>query len=483
MGPNNFAGEKNRRLRFINERIGSEPMSGAKLDLHKYVAITSIIILLVMTVLDVSLMNVALPVIGREFGVSESATVWLVTIYQLIIVMLLLPLSSIGDQYSYKRNFLIGLVVFTIGSGLCAASVSFPMLMVSRGIQAIGGAGVMSVNVALTRVIYPRNILGRGLALNAMFISIATAAGPSLAGWIMSVASWHWLFIINLPFGIIALFIGLRTLPQNPNPPQNPKFDFGGAVLNMTFFGLLFFSLGNFSKDADMVVCIVLFILALLVGWLYVKREKESRHPMFPVDLFKIRLYATSISTSTCSFIALNLTLISLPFLFLSVLNFSELHTGLAMTPWPLATMIISPIAARVIERHNAAYTAATGMLIFMAGLSLLIFIPENSDIWAIAWRMAICGVGFGFFQTPNNIVMVMATPVERTGAAGGMQSTARLTGQTFGSTLVSIIFAFVVSISLSVKICMWIAFGFAIMACYFSIDRGHQISKRHVTL
>lgn len=453
------------------------------LDLKKYIAITSVIILLVMTVLDVSLVNVALPVIGKEFNISESATVWLVTVYQLIIVMLLLPLSSIGDQYSYKRNFLIGLIVFTVGSGLCAAAVSFPMLLVARGIQAIGGAGVMSVNVALTRIIYPRNILGRGLALNAMFISVATAAGPSLAGWIMSISTWHWLFIINIPFGIIAFFIGIKTLPKNPNTTRNLQFDWGGAILNMLFFGLLFFSLGTYARGVDVIICSILLAIAIGIGIYYVRREVYSSHPMFPIDLFKRRLYTLSISTSTSSFIAQNLTLISLPFLFLSVLNFSELHTGLAMTPWPLATMIISPIAARIIEKYNAAYIAAIGMLLFVTGLLLLLFLPVNSNIWDIAWRMAICGTGFGFFQTPNNVVMVMATPVERTGAAGGMQSTARLTGQTMGSTIVSIIFAFITSISFSVKVCMWLALGFACVACYFSLDRGKQIKRHHVTL
>lgn len=454
-----------------------------KLDLHKYVAVTSIIILLVMTVLDVSLVNVALPVIGNDFNVSESSTVWLVTIYQLLIVMLLLPLASIGDQYSYKHNFLTGLVIFTIGSGLCAFSNSFTMLLISRGIQALGGAGVMSVNVALVRVIYPRNILGRGLALNAMFISIASAAGPSLAGWILSISDWHWLFLINIPFGILAYIIGIRTLPRNPNPPANPQFDWKGGLLNALFFGLLFYSLGNVGEKDQMMSSLVFIAIALGIGIIYVRREYHSSHPMFPIDLFKTRLYSTSILTSVCSFIAQNLTMIALPFLFLSVIRLSELETGLVMTPWPLATMIISPLAARWIEKHNAAYTAATGMLIFMSGLILLIFIPTKAGIWDIIWRMGICGIGFGFFQTPNNIVMVMATPVERTGAAGGMQSTARLTGQTMGSTLVTIVFSIVAVINSSVEICLWIAFGFAITACLFSFDRGQQIIKRKVTL
>ena len=458
-------------------------MAGEKLSLHKYVAITSVLIVLVMTVLDVSLVNVALPVLATEFNVTESATVWLVTIYQLIIVMLMLPLSSIGDQFSYKRNFMAGLVVFTIGSGLCALSQNFTMLFISRGIQAIGAGGVMSVNIALTRLIYPRNILGRGLALNAMFIAVATATGPSLAGWILSVTTWHWLFIINLPLGVIAFFIGIRTLPKNPHVPEHPSMDWPGSLMNILFFGLLFYGLGNITAPGYLPFCIILLLGALVVGYVYVKRELKKDHPMFPVDLFRIRLYSTSIMTSTSSFIAQNLTIISLPFLFLSVLKFSELTTGLVMTPWPLATMIISPIAARWIERHNAAYTAAFGMIIFMIGLMLLVFIPINAQVWDIVWRMAVCGVGFGFFQTPNNIVMVMATPVERTGAAGGMQGTARLTGQTFGSTFVSIIFSLVAVINLSVNVCLWTALGFALVACIFSIDRGQQIVKKHVSL
>lgn len=454
-----------------------------KLDLHKYVAITSIIILLVMTVLDVSLVNVALPVISKEFRVSESSTVWIVTIYQLLIVMLLLPLSSIGDQFSYRRNFLTGLVIFTIGSALCSLAQSFTFLLISRGIQALGAAGVMSVNVALVRVIYPRNLLGRGLALNAMCMSIATAAGPSLAGWILSISNWHWLFLINLPFGIVAFIIGIRTLPNNPYSPKDPKFDWMGGLLNALFFGLLFYSLGNITEKNEFLSSLFFIVISIVIGIFYIRRELSSLHPMFPIDLFKRRLYSTSILTSICSFIAQNLTIISLPFLFLSVLNLTELKTGLVMTPWPLATMIISPLAARWIEKHNAAFTAAFGMLIYMAGIILMIFIPNNAGLWDIIWRMTICGIGFGFFQTPNNIVMVMATPVERTGAAGGMQSTARLTGQTMGSTLVSIVFAWVVGVHYSINVCLWIAFSFAIIACVFSIDRGSQIVRRNVTL
>ena len=146
----------------------------SKLSLKKYIAVIAILLVLVMTVLDVTLVNVALPVMADEFGVSDSNAVWIITIYQLAITMLLLPLSSVGDLFSYRRNFLIGVVVFTLASALCASSGSFTMILLARTLQGIGAACEMSVNIALTRLIYPHHILGRGLALNAMVIAIAT---------------------------------------------------------------------------------------------------------------------------------------------------------------------------------------------------------------------------------------------------------------------------------------------------------------------
>ena len=199
------------------------------LSIRNYAAIVAILLVLVMTVLDVTVVNVALPVLAVKFGVSDSYTVWIITVYQLVITMLLLPLSSVGDLYSYRRTFLTGVVIFTLASVLCAVSNSFAMIIVSRALQGIGAASVMGVNIALTRLIYPREVLGRGLALNAMVIAIATAAGPTIAGAILSMASWHWLFLINLPFGIAAFFIGRKLLPANPPKPDKQKFDWVSA--------------------------------------------------------------------------------------------------------------------------------------------------------------------------------------------------------------------------------------------------------------
>ena len=457
--------------------------------IHRYIAIGSVLLVLAMTMLDGTVVNVALPILAKEFHVSDSSAVWIVTVYQLIITMLLLPVSSLGDIFSYRRNYIIGIIVFTLGSALCGLSPNFQTIIVARTIQGVGAAMVMAVNVALVRLIYPPEYLGRGLAVNTMVIAIASAAGPSLAGFILSIASWHWLFLINIPLGIAAFLMAYRYLPPNPKREHKIKFDTIGAIANVIVFGSLFYALGNFVRGSDQLTNILLLICGIVVGIFYLRHLHGHEDPMLPIDLLHSKLYSLSIFTYTSSFIAQNIAMIALPFLFLNGFGFSELTTGLLMTPWPLATMIVSPFAARFIEKHNAGATAAFGMLVYAAGLLLLLSIPTGTGVseWDIAWRMALCGCGFGIFQTPNATVMISATPVSRSGAAGGFQSTARIGGQTFGATLVTLIFAWMAKPtdagSLSngapgVHVCLIIALCCAIISGAFSISRFKSLSK-----
>lgn len=453
-------------------------MSGIGFSYRKYIAVIALQIVLVMTVLDVTVVNVTLPILAEKFAISSSTAVWIVTVYQLVITMLLLPVSSIGDLHSYKRTFLVGVVVFTLSSALCAASPTFATFVAARALQGIGAACVMGVNIALVRLIYPREILGRGMALNAMCIAVATAAGPTIAGAVLSIASWHWLFLVNVPLGIAAFFIGWHLLPPNPTSPSSrPRFDWISTIENMVVFGLLFYALGNFTRKGDMTLSAVLLAVSLTVGFFYIRRQYHHEQPLLPVDLFRNSMYSMSIVTSVSSFIAQNVAMIALPFLYLDHYHFSAITTGLLMTPWPLATMIVSPVAARYVERHNPGATAALGMCVFIVGVLLLLFTGQAPGEWDIAWRMAVCGVGFGLFQTPNNIVMVMATPVNRSGGAGGVQSTARLVGQTLGATVVSSVFALIASQLGAIHVCLYVSVGFAACAGFFSYTRtlGHK--------
>ena len=447
--------------------------------LRNNAAILAILTVLIMTVLDVTVMNVALPIMAADFSISDSQTVWIVTIYQMAIVMLLLPVSSYGDIFSYKRTFLFGVFVFTIASIGCAAADSFLMIVLSRGLQGIGGACIMGVNIALMRLIYPKEILGRGMALNAMVIAVSTAAGPTLAGAILSIASWHWLFLINIPLGILAFVLGKRLLPENPVSYKEQSFDWKSALCNMIFFGSLFFAIGGLSSRATIIRSLILALLAIFTGIYYIRRQRNKVHPLLPLDLCRIPLFSLSLCTSVCSFVAQIVAMISLPFLFITYCGFSEVTTGLLMTPWPIATMLMSPVAARLAEKFNPGIIASLGMAIFFSGLtalSLLTFDSAPYSEWDIVWRMVICGIGFGMYQTPNNLVMVTATPIERTGGAGGLQSTARLVGQTFGASLVTLIFAYNKGIS-SVRTTLFAAVGFAVIATIVSSTRYSRVN------
>lgn len=450
----------------------------SKVPFKSYASITAVLLVLVMTVLDGTVMNVALPVIAANFRISDAQSVWIVTAYQLVITMLLLPVSSLGDLFSYRKAFLVGVSVFTIASIACAMSYDFTTLVVSRSLQGIGAACIMGVNIALTRLIYPKEILAKGLALNAAVIAVSTAAGPTLAGVILSTLSWHWLFIINVPLGLIALIVGFKLLPENARRSDDVKYDWVSAIENMIVFGLIFYSIGSISRNGDATIDITLFIVAVSVAFFYVRRQLNKQHPLLPIDLFRIPVFTLTLTTSTCSFIAQTMAMVALPFLFLNRYGFSEVTTGLLMTPWPLMTMLMAPVAAKLIEKMRPDLTATCGMAIFCAGLVTFTLLPVSGvSEWNIAWRMALCGFGFGIFQTPNNVVMVTATPLSRTGGAGGLQSTARLVGQTLGATFVSLIFA-IVSSDYSVHVALIMSATFAAVSAIFSLSRKSQVNS-----
>lgn len=402
--------------------------------------IPAIIIVLLMTVLDVTIVNVALPSMAREFGVSDSRIVLVVSIYQLVITMLLLPVSSLGDKYSHRAVMCTGVVIFTLASALCAASGSFVMLVTARVLQGIGGACIMGVNIALMRIIYPMKYLARGMALNSMVIAVATAAGPTLAGALIAISSWHWIFLINVPLAFLAFAAGLRRLPKNPHHNAEP-YDWISAIENVCTFGFIIIGLGRISDPEHCLSGALCIAVGLGVGSLYWRRQRDHATPLLPVDLLKIKLYVRSLITSICSYLAQSLTLVALPFLLSVSLGYSAAMTGLLITPWPITSMIISPIAARLCGRRNPAVIAAVGLGIFVVGIILIVCVPADGGVWNVVWRVAVCGLGFGIFHTPNNLVLVQATPLHRTGGSGGLQSTGRLLGQSLGATFAGAIF------------------------------------------
>lgn len=407
----------------------------------RYGAILTIIIGIAMAVLDGAIANVALPTIARDLNASPAASIWIVNAYQIAIVVSLLTFSFLGDMYGYRRVYQCGLVLFTVTSLLCALSDSLLTLTLARVAQGFGGAALMSVNTALIRLIYPYRSLGRGMGINSFVVAVSSAAGPTIAAAILSVASWQWLFLINVPLGIIALLLAIKFLPPNSARSTLPKFDLPSAVMNALTFGLLITALSGFAQGQSTTLILAELIALLVIGWCFVRRQLRLPVPLLPVDLLRIPLFSLSIATSICSFCAQMLALVSLPFFLQTTLGRSEVETGLLLTPWPLATMVMAPLAGYLIERVHAGLLGALGLVLMAGGLFALGMLPTTPSDLDIIWRMAMCGAGFGLFQSPNNHTIITAAPRQRSGGASGMLGTARLLGQSSGAALVALMF------------------------------------------
>lgn len=442
---------------------------------RRYWAIVAIGLGVTLAVIDSAIANVALPTIARDLHTNPALSIWVVNGYQLSITISLLPLSSLGDIMGYRRIYLSGLILFTLASLACAFSHSLPELAAARVIQGFGAAGIMSVNTALLRYIYPQNMLGRGIGINAVIVAVASVIGPTIASAILSVANWPWLFAVNVPIGIAAVAVGSFYLPKNPPSPH--KFDFLSAVLSALSFGLLIGSIDALGHGEGFPLFLVEVAATLAIGYWLVQRQLSLPLPLLPVDLLKIPIFALSVCTSISTFAAQMLALVSLPFLLQTELHFSAVQTGLLITPWPIAIGIAAPIAGRLSDRYSAAILGGIGLFVFALGLLSLAFLPDRPDTFDIVWRMALCGTGFGLFQSPNNRTMLSAAPRARSGGASGMLSTARLLGQTTGAAMAALLFARLPHGAPTVSVL--IASGFALIAAFVSLARMYDPSDR----
>jgi DHA2 family multidrug resistance protein-like MFS transporter len=424
-----------------------------------------------MAVLDSAVANIALPTIARQLHATPAASVWIINAYQLAIVAILLPVAALGERIGYRRVYQAGLAIFTVGSLACALSNSLPALVVARVFQGLGAAGIMGVNGALVRHIYPNAQLGRGVGLNALFVSLASAIGPTVASGILAIGPWEWLFAVNVPFGIVNVAIAARVLPHS-KPGARP-LDWGSAALNALMFGLFFVGVDTLTHGSGATALgAAELLVAVVAGVLLFRREAGEERPLIPLDLLRIPLFALSVLTSIFSFAAQTLAYLALPFWFESVLHRDQVQTGLLMTPWPAALSVVAPIAGRLADRIPAAILGGLGLSVLSVGLVSLALMPAAASVPDIVWRIALCGVGFGFFQAPNNRTMLSTAPRERAGAAGGMLATARLAGQTVGATLTALVFR--IAPHDGETLGLWIAVAFALAGLFASVARLH---------
>lgn len=415
------------------------PRASTKLTPLEFRGMVAILLSIALATLDTAIANTALPAIAADLKASPAASVWIINAYQLAAVATLLPLAALGGVIGHRKVYLGGLILFVVSSALCTFAWSLPSLTIARVFQGLGASAIMSVNAALISSIFSYERLGRGLGLNALVVGTSFAAGPTIASLVLSVANWPWLFAINLPIGIFALVFAWNSLPKTT--PGTLTFDRITALLNVITFGALIFALSEAAQLGSLTTVLMAVAVFLVGGALMLKREAGHPSPMFPLDLLKRPMFALSALTAFCSFATQGLAFVSLPFFLESTLGRDPVQTGFLMTPWSVIVALIAPFAGRLSDRYAPGLLGGIGLAILCVGMISLATMPADANAWEIGARMILCGLGFGFFQAPNQKALMTSAPKNRASGASGTIATARLIGQATGAALVALSF------------------------------------------
>ncbi len=406
---------------------------------RKWIILTTSL-MTILTMVDSTIANVALPTIARDINASAAASIWIVNGFQLGMVIGIVPFSQLADIMGYWRLYQLSLIGFMVASLACSLSHTLVALSVARFVQGFSGAALTVSGPPINRLAFPPKMLGRATGFAAMSVALGSAAGPIVSGLVLSVAPWPWLFAINIPIGGFGLALALLTIPHTPGSKRT--YDIGSAAMSVIVFGLGIVGIDTVGHDGPTPLGIMEVIVALIVAVVFFRRQLMIPLPMFAVDLFAEMRFSLAAFSCFASFVAQTVAYVSLPFALQMTMGYTPLQFALLLLPWLLASAAIAPFAGRLADRFNSSRLAATGMGIFGIGLLCTAFIGPNTAPFDIAWRLLLCGIGFGIFQSPNNRSIQGSAPRNRSGAAQAIQGLARVVGQTVGAIIVAIVFA-----------------------------------------
>lgn len=381
--------------------------------------------------LDANLANVALPVISAALQIDQSTAVLIVSVYNLVLAMALLPLAAAGEHFGHRRIFAIGLVGYSGAAILCLFADGLLTLVVFRAFQALASAAILSVSLAMVRLTYPGRMLGRGLGLNTMMAALGAALAPPLSGLVMAFTSWQPVFVIGLPLAVAALS-SARALPDFEG--RVGRFDGVGAVLCAITFGLLVSSLQAMGQGASGLIVAAGLTGGTLAAVVFVRHAKGTRLPVLPIDLLAQPALSLSVASGLLAVLSMTLIMLYLPFR-LHELGFGSATIGAMLAPYAIAVMIAAPASGMLSDRIAPAILGTGGMVLAVAGVVSLALLSETTSFSDVAWRTALCGVGFSVFFAPNGRLVVGSVARDRAAGASSMLATTRMFGQAVGAT------------------------------------------------
>ena len=400
-----------------------------------------------MSALDGSVVNTLLPILSRELHTSIAGIEWVTTIYLLVISGLLLSVGRAGDMFGHRQLYLAGFVLFVIGSALCGLAQSAQVLIALRVIQALGAAMLMATAPAILTRTFPASQRGRALGAQGTFTYLGLTAGPSLGGWLAGAFGWRSVFYINVPIGLIAIGLAIRSIAPDRVSEQTERFDFAGAATFVAGLVALLLALDQghaWGWRSARTVMLIVVALALLVAFIMIERRRES--PMLDLTLFHRRVFSAATLSALLNYACVYAVLFVLPFLLIQGRGLSVQRAGLVLTAQPIVMAIVAPISGTLSDRIGSRGLATAGMILLAAGLAWLGVLARDGSLTSIAAALALVGLGVGTFVSPNNSALMGAAPGYRQGIASGVLATARNVGMALGVGFAGAVFTTVMS-------------------------------------
>jgi len=395
-----------------------------------------------MSALDTSVVNAILPVITEYFHTDVATIEWVITTYLLVVSGLLLSMGRLGDMRGNKNAYVSGFAIFVIGSVLCSLSPAPIYLILSRAFQALGSAMLYANSSAILTRAFPAEQRGQALGLQGAMTYLGLTTGPFLGGWLTDNFGWHSVFYINIPIGLIAIWLSLSVIPRDVLTDKHEQFDLAGAF---TFtFGLvaLLFTLNqghNWGWTSPIIIG--LFIASFLTLSLFVWIESRVPAPMLDLSLFKRRVFTISTLSPIMNYICIYSVLFLTPFYLIQARGLSASQAGLILTAQPIVMALTAPFSGALSDKVGSRIPTTLGLFIFGAGLFILSRLTLDSHYGFAVIGLGICGLGTGLFVAPNNSALMGDAPRNRQGIASGVLALARNVGMVLGIGLTGAIF------------------------------------------
>ena len=428
-----------------------------------------------LVVLDAGMVSVALPSIGLAFAETPARSMLVVGAYQLSLLAGLLPCAHLAERIGYRRLFRIGVALFGVSALLCALAPSLSLLVAARFVQGLGGAAIMSLGIALLRHALGPGGLPAAIAANALVVAVCSAMAPAAGAFLLSFASWRSLFAVAPPLAALAL-AATSALP--PVKATSRSVDLLGAAIYAAAAACLF-TAAQLVREAPPAAFGAAGAAVACAAWL-LTRERRKQAPLVPLDLLALRPFRTSATASLFAFSGQSAGLLALPFYLQLSLGRSAATIALVLTLWPVAVAATSRVASRLADRVASGPLCAAGAILLAGGLAAMSLWPIGRSVAPLAVCAAICGTGFGLFQVPNNRTMFLTAPESRSAAAGGLQGTARLAGQTAGAFTVGFVLS-AAPIGVAPRLAIGLAAIAALIAAWVSW-RQHAPASPKVT-